>query len=96
LLVEACVQETCDRLQVTRHRRQHGILVGSDVIKDNSPVPVSLMISSPSGEIAFHGRLTVHPVKSQPNGPGCPPTAWSTTVFASGTGKLRQGDPPHG
>jgi hypothetical protein len=94
LLVRACVKETCKSLRVSRHERQHGMVVAPDLIKDDSPIPVSLMISSPNGDIAYEGRLTAHPVKSQPNGPGCPPITWSAQVFASGKDKLRQIDPP--
>jgi hypothetical protein len=88
--VRACVKETCDSLHIGQHRRQHGMVVGADLIKDGAPVPVSLTISTPKGNVVYKGRLTAHPVKSQPNGPSCPPTAWSAQVFASGTDQLRQ------
>jgi hypothetical protein len=34
----------------------------------------------------------VTPVKSQPNGPHCPPTAWNAQLIASGTDTLKQLD----
>lgn len=93
LLVEACVEDTCDNVRVTRHDRRHAMVVAPDLIKDDTPVAVTLTISSPSGDIAFQGRRTVHPVKSQPNGPDCPPTAWFAQVYASGTDNLPERGP---
>lgn len=66
------------------------MVVAPDLVTDSSPVPVTLTISAPSGDIVYEGKLTARPVRSQPNGPGCPPIAWSAQVFASGTHTLHQ------
>jgi hypothetical protein len=90
LLVRACVRDTCDDLRVRRHSRQPGIVVGSDVVVDGSPVRVSLRISTLKGDAIYNSRVTAIPVVSQPNGPGCPPIAWMAAVSASGTQTLQQ------
>jgi hypothetical protein len=66
------------------------MVVGGGLIKDETPVRVSLTISTPKGDVVYKGRVVAHPVKLQPNGPSCPPTAWSAQVFASGTHELQQ------
>lgn len=90
LQVEACVEDTCDTLEVGRHKPQHGLMLGQDLVTDDSPVPITLTVTNRQGDTVYEGGLTANPVKLQPNGPDCPPTAWSAQVFASGTHGLRQ------
>ena len=93
LRVEACVEETCETRRATQQSPHNGMVLAPALLQDSGPVPVTLTISSTDGGIVYQGRLTVHPVKSQPNGQNCPPTAWVANVFASGTDELEQRDP---
>jgi hypothetical protein len=90
LRVEACVEDTCETLRATERRPHNGIRVAPDLLRGGSPVTVTLTISTTDGDIVYQGRLTVQPVKSQPNGPDCPPTDWVADVVASGTDVLQQ------
>ncbi|MBF4768345.1 hypothetical protein ISU10_11260 [Nocardioides agariphilus] len=90
LRVEACVEDTCETRRATEQRPHNGMRVAPDLLQDTSPVPVTLTVSTTDGDIVYQGRLTVQPVKSQPNGPDCPPTEWVADVVASGTDVLQQ------
>jgi hypothetical protein len=92
LLVTACVRSTCQDLRVTNGDPQTGLVVGADVVTDSKPVPVSLTITTRRGDTVFQASQVARPVKSQPNGPRCPPTAWVAQLVASGADTLQQRD----
>jgi hypothetical protein len=90
LRVRACVRKTCQTVRVGRHRRQTEVGVGSDALKEGSPIGVNLTISTPKGEVVFRAGVRVIPALSQPNGASCPPSAWVATLSASGRRHLQQ------
>jgi hypothetical protein len=96
LLVKACVMSDCEHLRVGPHERQHGLVVGSEAMSDDTPVFVSLTISSASGDVVYNAHRVALPVKVEPNGSGCPPTAWTAQLLASGAHLLEQQDRPAG
>lgn len=90
LLVDACVSTTCENLTLGRDNHQLGIGVAPEQMKDVTPIPVSLRITTPSGATLYEGQATARPELLEPNGPECEPHAWSAQLFASGSSRLRQ------
>lgn len=90
LLVEACASTTCEHLTLGRDNHQHGIGVDPENMRDATPIPVSLRITTPSGATLYEGHSTARPELLEPNGPECEPHAWSAQLFASGDSRLRQ------
>ena len=77
--VTACVGNArCQTLRGARSPVWAGVIPGAD------PVQVRVRIVTPGGRPLFRGHTRVTPVKVQPNGPDCPPTAWLARVVATG------------
>lgn len=92
VVVHACVRTLCDVHPVGVSRPQQLVLVGTSAITDGSRVPVSLTIVDKNKRVLFDGTTIVAPRRIQPNGPGCPPTAWAGQVVARGNNHLQQND----
>lgn len=88
LLVRACVDTSCQSVDVTRLDSPNYILVGSDVVRDGTPVVVGLTITDSRQRTVFKGQTTVTPKKVQPNGQGCGPVAWVGAAAARGDHEL--------
>jgi hypothetical protein len=50
-------------------------------------VPVSVSVVMGNHQV-FTGNTTAETIKNQPNGPGCAPTVWGTSVTAHANGQL--------
>ncbi len=88
--MKACVRDEC-RTVVGVVGPQHPLLVmvGRHQVVDATPVPVRVTVIDQSGREVFRGRTQVAAHRIQPNGPGCPPTAWVGRVVATGRHTIR-------
>jgi hypothetical protein len=70
-----------------------GDRVGEDVwfagvpsITDGDPIEASVDVRDAAGRELAGGSTTATPVKNQPNGPECEPTAWQASVTVTADG----------
>lgn len=82
--VTACADGRCTTQTYIRAMSKLGFRISS---VSSGVVTVSVTISA-GGRPLFSGRTTTTTVKSQPNGPNCPPTAWLAGVVAHANGAL--------
>jgi hypothetical protein len=81
-----CVDERC---RTTRRNasRLDWIYIDDPSIKDEGPVDVRLLIqANPDGRVVVDAKTQVSLTKIQPNGPGCEPTKFATTLVATQDG----------
>lgn len=81
--LRACVDDVCGG---TSQIDDSSIFVGLSPVK-NGTASVTLEITTSTGTL-FAGKAKAHSIKSQPNGPGCPPTGWYVHVTAHAGGRL--------
>lgn len=93
LVVDACVANVCRRFTNKPRDPRLTVEVWDESVTD-SAVAATLKIWDAGGAVLFDDRLTVHPVKRLPNGPGCPPTTWSAQVRATEKGRLALAEAP--
>lgn len=87
VLIHACVRTKCQD-QTVDPRVTDKILVTDDTLDGPGPVAVTLVIRTSTQRTIFSGTAKVTLKKNQPNGPKCPPTAWSGNVLALRAGTL--------
>jgi hypothetical protein len=88
--MKACVRDECRTVVgVVGPQRPLLVMVGRHQVVDATPVPVHVTVMDQNGREAFRGRTQVAAHRIQPNGPGCPPTAWVGRVVATGRHTLR-------
>lgn len=84
LSVKACVETACQSVKLGRNEVA---VLGRAVV--DAPLDVTLTISDRAGHVVFDGGATVHPVKEEVNGRGCPPKTWQAGAAATSDGTLR-------
>ena len=76
-------------MQDTRRNasRLDWIYIDDPSIQDEGPVDVRLLIqANPDGRVVLDTEAQVSPTKVQPNGPGCEPTKFATSVVPTQDG----------
>lgn len=88
--VEACIDGDCTARTI-QNRRDSLVFVEDDTLQDDTPVLVTLTVTTETGEVVFDDHTEVVPAKSQPNGAGCDPTAYQAQVTAAGDALTAEG-----
>jgi hypothetical protein len=82
--VTTCVDDRCvTQRGPTADRRLRRMWIGGDLDSTN-PVTVRVVVRDSNQDLVFDGHTTVTPVKHQPNGAGCEPTAYVGAVRGDG------------
>lgn len=88
LTVQACVRDDCVRQVLPAEGPPDFVQVADPTLSGAGTVPVSLQLTDRNQVAVFGASGSVTLRRSQPNGPGCPPTVWVARVVASGTDRL--------
>jgi hypothetical protein len=88
--ITACLESDCHTVRAGGGRdiRAVHLVVGRD-LRSSDPVQVRMVVRDDQRHAVFRGHTTVAPLKYQPNGSGCDPTAWVGAVRAHGRHTLR-------
>lgn len=82
--VTACVDGIC---QIQTYTPATSPIFVAVTPVNNGDVIVSVSLTAGAQQIST-GKTATRTVKSQPNGPGCPPTVWEAKVIAHDNGHL--------
>jgi hypothetical protein len=92
LVLRACVGNECLAHRVGEAPRvwsgTNWTILDSNL--SDATVPVRVLVQTDSGHEVFTGSIDVEPQLDQPNGVGCPPSAWRARVLISGEERMRQ------
>lgn len=90
--VRACVEDTCVTHTASPLRSGY-VEVDDPAISGPATVSASLTVTDLSGRPIFDATADAELQKIQPNGPDCPPTAYTALVTAAPDGQLVQKQP---
>jgi hypothetical protein len=84
ITLKACVDDVCESSSYVTF--DSSLFIAVSPVKKGA-VSVSLKITT-SAATLFTAQTQARTIKSQPNGPGCPPAGWYVNVAAHADGRL--------